>query len=114
MSKSIFVSFPDEPSVHVVEEVIHSGPGEDILVKCSFSASPSVDVTWKHNGSDIDFGLRSNLVSETQTEPGMEHWIIKLSDLKDTDFGEYSCKGSNYLGEAEGTVSLSGGVLIVV
>ncbi|ELT99735.1 hypothetical protein CAPTEDRAFT_180340 [Capitella teleta] len=96
-----------EPSVHVTEELIHTGPGQEVHIECVFSASPQVDVTWKHNGSDIDFGLRSNLISETHNERSMDLCKIKIQDMRPSDVGEYSCKGVNSLGAAEGTVVIS-------
>lgn len=99
---------PDEPSVLIAEELIHSGPGQRVTIKCTFSANPKVDVTWKHNGSDIDFGFRSNFHLSMLSELGSELYQISIDNMKPTDFGEYSCKGVNSLGEAEGRVTVSG------
>ena len=36
---------PDAPNVTVEEEYIHTGPGDDLEIKCKFLASPVAEVT---------------------------------------------------------------------
>ena len=98
----------DAPTVTIDEALIHTGPGQEVDIKCKFSANPSVTVAWKHNDSDIDFGFRSNLRSNMHREPGLDTWTIKIFDMLPSDFGQYKCVGANSKGSAEASVDVSG------
>ena len=63
-----------------------------------------VQVSWKHDGEEINTNHRTNVV--LRTKKGNAHLII--SEVTEEDLGVYLCIGGNEKGKAEAVIKLSG------
>ncbi len=102
--------FADPPTVTLDEEIIHTGKGNTVHLKCTFDANPSVNVVWMQNGDEIDLNTRSNVkVTPSQSEDDEFISTLVINNLHENkDLGIFTCHGINHLGNVIGKVQLSG------
>lgn len=83
---------PDSPVITVETESIPSGPGSSVLINCLVAGEPQPSTAWFFEERQLSAGPQ---VTVKQT--GGQH-SLTLTDIKNQDFGNYSCVATNRLG----------------
>ena len=108
-SKLVEVVVQYSPVVEVTEVFVSTYSGQDkVELVCNVHAFPAPVVVWNRRGEVItesgDGRVRINVAGSLRHE---RHSLV-ISQVKEEDFGEYSCSASNSLGEQRQTIQLSG------
>ncbi|XP_017775167.1 PREDICTED: limbic system-associated membrane protein-like isoform X2 [Nicrophorus vespilloides] len=90
------------PELMTTRSWIHSAPGLRAQLDCRVSADPQAVVTWLK--SEIPVNLDSRVVSLVD---GDKHSLL-IRDIQRSDFGIYTCRASNDLGQGDVQIQLSG------
>ncbi|XP_014206565.1 protein amalgam-like [Copidosoma floridanum] len=112
---SIELRIKHKPEVSAGRRWVHSAPGIRAQLECLVVSWPEGRFEWFFKGKPL--GRSAHVLRQKQDEPGTGktgvgppaqlHSLI-LGSLEPEDFGVYTCKASNELGEAETNVELSG------
>ncbi|XP_023339713.1 neural cell adhesion molecule 1 [Eurytemora carolleeae] len=97
---TVRVKYP--PEVEMEQNWLKSESGTEIDIDCIVYSDPSPQVTWFRNSGKI-FETDRLLMTE---KPG--RWTIKIIDIRESDFGNYSCRATNLLGKASAVSVISG------
>lgn len=81
---------------------IHSAPGLRALLECKVSADPPSTVTWLK--SEMPVSLDNRVVSLVD---GDKHSLL-IRNVQRSDFGIYTCRAINDLGQGDMQIQLSG------
>ena len=96
--------------VSVEEHIYYKGSGDDVEIECTFESNPPVLVIWMLNGEDLNLEQRANIQDGTNKGDNafeVGHYL-DIKDLRQEDFGQYTCKGGNSKGQAEAIITISG------
>ncbi|CAG9855771.1 unnamed protein product [Phyllotreta striolata] len=81
---------------------IHTAPGHRVQIDCRVSADPQATVTWLKG--EIPVHLDSRVVTIVE---GDKHALL-IKNVQRSDFGIYTCRATNELGQGELAIQLSG------
>jgi len=91
-----------EPEVTVEETIMSTQTGYDVELACTVHAEPKAHVTWLFNqDTPIEMTGRYKL-----TNSGSRH-VLNIDHVSVSDFGDYTCVGSNKLGKGQRTIQLT-------
>lgn len=90
------------PEIEVDQSWIRTGDGIEAEVSCNVHAEPRAEVKWYKDTMLLD--PTNNRHMETF---GNRHVLI-LRNVRETDFGNYSCTADNSLGRQRGFIDVSG------
>uniref|UniRef100_A0A0K2SXN7 Ig-like domain-containing protein n=1 Tax=Lepeophtheirus salmonis TaxID=72036 RepID=A0A0K2SXN7_LEPSM len=90
------------PEIEVDQSWIRTEEGIEAEVSCSVHAEPKAEVKWYKDTMLLD--PTNNRHMETF---GNKHVLI-LRNVRETDFGNYSCMADNSLGRQRGSIEVSG------
>ncbi|VDK41722.1 unnamed protein product [Anisakis simplex] len=82
----------------------------DINVTCKYNAEPAPQVDWLYNAFTINFSdnkFKGTVQYGTRRDNYSES-ILAIKNIKEDNFGDYSCRISNNLGTVEKTIHISG------
>ena len=80
----------------------------ELKLSVDIQANPEPDVTWYHNGEQVDADARIKIKRE-----GTETWSLTFNVLLPSDSGDWTVKSKNEAGEAESkTVVIVEGMLL--
>ncbi|CAG0893232.1 unnamed protein product [Darwinula stevensoni] len=92
------------PEIHVDQDWIHSGEGNDVNLTCNIQGDPKPTVEWQRRMED---GKRFTLDPSVTWHIG-NTYTLDIKNLSRGDFSVYFCKAWNELGETEGSIEVSG------
>ncbi|CAG0889892.1 unnamed protein product [Darwinula stevensoni] len=92
------------PEIHVDQDWIHSGEGNDVELTCNIQGDPKPTVEWQRRMED---GKRFTL-DPSVTRYNGNTYTLDIKNLNRGDFSVYVCKASNELGETEESIEVSG------
>jgi len=97
------------PKVKTLSNWVHTGPGHSVRLECTFSGNPSVQIIWQYQGEDINVNDYRVAMTTMRSEKAMNTWIstLDIEDVQEQQLGEYTCMGSNTLGTASESITLS-------
>jgi len=95
------------PSVTLVEEIIHTGPGEQAEIACKFTGKPTPEVQWSRHADEGVKADGANIRISTVTVGGGVVSTLRIQRLTDADLGSYRCMGTNDRGTAIAEAKLS-------
>ncbi|XP_050400107.2 lachesin [Patella vulgata] len=99
-SKAIRVEVQFAPEVVLTNKRIGQRRGKETILECIIYAHPHSITVWKRNGQKIQ--QKSDKYS-IEVFPDEENRMVTLSlrimDLESSDYGSYTCEGSNPLGK---------------
>lgn len=81
---------------------MHSAPGLRAQLECKVSADPPATVTWLKGEIPVTFDTR--VISLVD---GDKHALL-IRNVQRSDFGIYTCRASNDLGQGDMQIQLSG------
>lgn len=81
---------------------IHTAPGHRVQLECKISADPQATVTWTKG--DMPVPLDSRVLALVDGDK----YILLIKNVLKSDFGIYTCKAINELGQGEIQIQLSG------
>ncbi|XP_030752810.1 neurotrimin-like [Sitophilus oryzae] len=90
------------PEIMTLRSWIHTAPGHRAQIECRVSADPQAIVTWLKG--DVVVPLDNRVVSIID---GDKH-ILLIRNVQRSDFGIYTCRAINELGQGEVHIQLSG------
>ncbi|XP_065202947.1 lachesin-like [Planococcus citri] len=90
------------PEITVPRDWVHSAKGERTELVCNVSATPRAKVDWYHDHQPVNFS------SKISTRIFGEKHVLTIKDMKYSDFGNYSCQATNFLGRNIKTIQVSG------
>lgn len=86
---------------------VSQNKGGSTLLTCLVKANPAKDLFWERNGALVSnsdrYQIRNWKTGEYQTTFG-----LFITELIDSDFGEYRCIAVNDYGRAEGKITING------
>jgi hypothetical protein len=89
------------PEVEAKESIIHSTLGSEVVLVCQIHSEPSSTIVWFFRNSRI---LPSNKLKFFRTN---ESASLKISQLSEEDYGNYTCSANNSLGEGMKTIEVT-------
>ncbi|CAH1119717.1 unnamed protein product [Phaedon cochleariae] len=90
------------PEVMTSRSWIHTAPGHRVQLDCRVSADPQATVTWLKGETPV--ALDARVLS---TVEGDRHSLL-IRTVQRSDFGIYTCRAMNELGQGELAIQLSG------
>ncbi|XP_045462207.1 opioid-binding protein/cell adhesion molecule homolog isoform X2 [Harmonia axyridis] len=90
------------PELMTSRSWIHTAPSHRVQLECKVSADPQATVTWLKG--EIAVPLNSRVISLVD---GDKHTLL-IRNVQRGDFGIYTCRAINELGQGEVTIQLSG------
>ena len=104
------VNYP--PEIEISEVFVNTVQEQELVeLVCTVQGRPTPEVEWRRGTHTITGEGRVEL-----RVAGRRHSLV-ISQVEEEDFGEYSCRASNRLGEQEGRIELSGewsGVILII
>ncbi|XP_043244949.1 opioid-binding protein/cell adhesion molecule-like isoform X1 [Amphibalanus amphitrite] len=82
--------------------VVRTAHGMTAEVGCKVFANPRAEVIWQRNGHDLPISSRY------ETAVSSRYFSLRIRDVKDEDFGNYTCRAKNQLGQNENHITLTG------
>lgn len=83
--------------------------GKETILECKVSASPHGYVTWKRNGTTLQYKLFKYRRDIYETKGSTEKTLaLTIIDLEKHDFGLYTCEATNQLGSDSESMVLYG------
>lgn len=95
---------PDPPEMTATRSWVHTAPGVRAQLECIVSADPEAAVIWLKGEIPINFNNRVIPLIED------EKHILLIRNVTFSDFGIYTCRASNELGQGELQIQLSGAI----
>ncbi|XP_052828137.1 limbic system-associated membrane protein isoform X2 [Octopus bimaculoides] len=105
VSRKIKVSVDFAPEVQLRNKRIGQVSGRETILDCRITASPQGVTVWMRNGKELVNNEKYSI--EVFNEGG--HTItlsLRITQIKASDFGEYTCLASNHLGRDRETMVL--------
>jgi len=104
------------PEISVAKDMLQFHPklGEKMLtISCNVSADPSPDVNWRRRqGEKLSQqqkrGPKYKMHSRPSREGGGRTFHLTIRDVREEDFGNYTCHATNPLGQARQEIVVSG------
>ncbi|VDO30532.1 unnamed protein product [Brugia timori] len=83
---------------------------QDINLTCKYNAEPSPQVDWIYNGFTINFSddKFKGLIQYAARRDNYSESILAIENIKEDNFGDYTCRIANNLGIKEKTIYVSG------
>lgn len=91
-----------QPEIEVQQEWLPTGEGIEAEVSCNIHAEPVPEVKWYKDTMLLD--PTNNRHMETYGN----RYVLLLKNVRETDFGNYSCMADNSLGRSRGSIEVSG------
>lgn len=103
-TERIVVDVEYVPEVEVEEVFIHAEAGNRVELVCRVHAQPSATVHWFKSG-----GAPMELTNDTAKFTKVNHrHILTFTKLREEDFGNYTCRARNKMGETAKVLEISG------
>jgi len=108
------VLYPPEISVAKSMLQFHPKLGEkQLTISCNVSADPSPDVNWRRRQGEVlsqqqKRGAKYKMHSRPSREGGGRTFLLTIWDVREEDFGNYTCHATNPLGQARQEIVVSG------
>ncbi|KAG0712714.1 Protein amalgam [Chionoecetes opilio] len=84
------------------EAILHTGAGDEAKLVCIVHGRPSPTVTWTRGGHAI------NTDRHISSHDGLHRHALTVKDVKDDDFGDYTCTATSPLGRTNSSFRLTG------
>ncbi|KAG0714565.1 Protein amalgam [Chionoecetes opilio] len=99
-SMTIKVKYP--PEIITEQAILHTGAGDEAKLVCIVHGRPSPTVTWTRGGHAI------NTDRHISSHDGLHRHALTVKDVKDDDFGDYTCTATSPLGRTNSSLRLTG------
>ncbi|KAL3982212.1 Immunoglobulin I-set domain family protein [Acanthocheilonema viteae] len=101
---------PSAPWVDSAYSYIPVRLGQDINLTCKYNAEPSPQVDWIYNGFTINFSddKFKGLMQYAARRDNYSESILAIENIREDNFGDYTCRVANNLGIKEKTIYVSG------
>ncbi|KAJ8919706.1 hypothetical protein NQ315_006234 [Exocentrus adspersus] len=90
------------PELSTMRSWIHTAPGHRVQMDCKISADPQAAVTWLKG--EVPVPLDNRVVSLVDEDK----YTLLIRNVQRSDFGIYTCRAINELGQGELHIQLSG------
>jgi len=91
-----------QPEIEVEQTWLPTGEGIEAEVACNIHAEPVPEVKWYKDTMLLD--PTNNRHMQTYGN----RYVLLLKNVRETDFGNYSCMADNSLGRSRGSIEVSG------
>lgn len=88
--------------VYLPQSPIHTGIGRYVELMCRVHGRPPPRVTWLKSGRPL---TSSHFVS---SHDGQHRYTLSINQVKEDDFGEYTCMAESELGSTNSSIRLTG------
>lgn len=92
----------DPPELMTSRSWVHTAPGHRVQLECRISADPLATITWTKG--DIPVPLDSRVMTLVDGDK----YSLLIRNVQRSDFGIYTCRAINELGQGELNIQLSG------
>ncbi|KAJ8968452.1 hypothetical protein NQ317_018136 [Molorchus minor] len=100
---NIIIYIQHKPVMTINNYIVNSANENDAELKCTVHAYPAATVSWKRDGTNIISNPPKTNVKLHQNNGKVENILI-ITNLTDSDFGEYICSAKNDLGKEEKSI----------
>lgn len=100
-----FVQVNYVPEVFAEKTWVHAGIGTLTELVCHVDAVPAAQVTWYRGGNDRIVPSRHIFIT---SDTNCSKHTLRFNGVRDVDFGVYTCKAENFLGQSEVSIEISG------
>ncbi|KAF0027516.1 leucine-rich repeat, immunoglobulin-like domain and transmembrane domain-containing protein 1a [Scophthalmus maximus] len=90
------------PRIHTAVARVRSAVGNNVLLRCGTIGVPIPDLTWRR----ADGRALNGTVQQETSKEGITWSILSVPAVSFRDSGKYTCKATNYAGNAEAVISL--------
>ncbi|XP_076264873.1 neurotrimin-like [Rhynchophorus ferrugineus] len=94
------------PEIITLRSWVHTAPGNRAQLECRVSADPPATVTWLKG--DVMVPLDNRVVSIVEGDKSTYKHTLLIRKAQRSDFGIYTCRAINELGQGEIHIQLSG------
>ncbi|XP_050739672.1 protein amalgam-like isoform X2 [Eriocheir sinensis] len=101
-SLEMLVEIQYPPDVSIEESLIHTGVGRYVELVCRVHGRPAPSVTWLKSGRTL---TSSHYVA---SHDGLHRYSLTIKQVKEDDFGEYTCMAESTLGSTNSSLRLTG------
>ncbi|XP_068226409.1 neural cell adhesion molecule 1-like isoform X2 [Palaemon carinicauda] len=98
---SVVVEYP--PEIITEKDMVRTEDGDTVELVCIVHARPTPKVEWAKDGTPLAIDSH---IEEQQN--GGRRYSVKITQIEQQDFGEYTCSAENKFGIVESSISLSG------
>ncbi|XP_046574373.1 hemicentin-1-like [Haliotis rubra] len=96
-----------KPQVRIMSERISQIAGKSAILECLIDMNPFETTTWYRNGYKVEVDSERRFSQELFDEGGYSYaLLLRIDDLQDDDFGNYTCAASNAFGYDEKSMKL--------
>ncbi|VDK36981.1 unnamed protein product, partial [Gongylonema pulchrum] len=83
---------------------------QDVNLTCKYNAEPSPQVDWFYNSFTINFSddKFKGLIQYGTRRENYSESILAIKNIKEDNFGDYTCRVANNLGTKQKTIHVSG------
>lgn len=93
---------PEKPEVKEQLSNVTAGEGTSAMIEAKVSGCPKPDVTWTHDGKEVEADGRHKMLENEEDET----YALVIKNVQPEDSGDYTLKAKNELGEAETSAKL--------
>ncbi|XP_045133288.1 limbic system-associated membrane protein-like isoform X2 [Portunus trituberculatus] len=99
-SMTVIVKYP--PEIITEQAILHTGEGDEAKLVCIVHGRPTPKVTWMRGGHSI------NTDRHLSTHDGLHRHTLTVKQVKEEDFGNYTCIAESNLGRVNSSLRLTG------
>ena len=94
----------------VDQDMVYTGPGEDISLCCHVSGNPVAVVTWiKNNRQSAGDNERITTVNNKT-----QQHCLRIKNITEEYFGDYICEASNKVGTRRKNIVVVGNIIKII
>ena len=112
--KNFYPPPTDKPHIQIDETKEYYHPRlkqRELRISCNVSADPSPDVNWQRGRTVLshhDHQHKYEMMAESSGSEDKRTFTLTIKDIREEDFGNYSCLATNALGQDEKEIVISG------
>lgn len=90
-----------KPEISILTKVMHQYVGGKTLLQCYVTAYPMATVFWEKSGRELQTVAGKHEVTVYDEGPNQIVLNLDIFELRESDFGLYTCKASNAISAAD-------------
>lgn len=111
---AFFSIYKDAPIVRASKRIVYANDFDQVVLTCKVKSNPQSIFTWYHDNKELFTGYKHNITSVVSTTRRVNDFFaddyyqstLILNSASAMDFGNYSCRASNIIGDKAQTIGL--------